>query len=234
MVLEVVSLPTQATCSIMKLHSPWVMERLGATAVSFGAVIGNCEKYLGATIRVFIWCSKLLDERTCGKVLLWKIQSRSKSYSCPPRQSFTFTCISENRQIWLNLVLWFLQQLNLIFYPMIYGVVYMQGGVGFQLSTLALQRLVPKVWFLLCLYKPYMRKVWNDVSISAWQKLKSCPIRDVTSQREVFSVAVGCSDLIGHDGCSTGNKRDLAELFKWVSERRGTGPIHARLEAEEK
>lgn len=39
-----------------------------------------------------------------GKFLLWKIQSRSKSYSCPPRQSFTFTCISENRQIWLNLV----------------------------------------------------------------------------------------------------------------------------------
>ena len=30
------------------------------------------------------------------------------------------------------------------------------------------------------------------------------------SQREVFSVAVGCSDLVGHDGCSTGNERDLA------------------------
>ena len=30
------------------------MERFGATVVSFGAVIGNCEKYLGATIRVFI------------------------------------------------------------------------------------------------------------------------------------------------------------------------------------
>ena len=176
-----------------------------------------------------------------GKFLLWKIQSWSKSYNCPPRQSFTFTCISENPNIWLNLVndvndspfmVPAAVELDILSHD-IWACVY-EGGIGFQLSTLALQRLVPKVWFLLCLYKPYMRKVWNDVSVSAWQKPKSCSIRDVTSQREVFSVAVGCSDLIGHDGCSTGNKRDLAEVFKWVSERHGTGPIQARLEAEEK
>lgn len=47
-------------------------------------------------------------------------------------------------------LLWSLQQLNLIFYPMIYGVVYMQGGVGFQFNAstpkAASQGVVPVVF----------------------------------------------------------------------------------------
>ena len=78
-----------------KLDSPWLMQRLGVhQRFPLGAVFAALWKVPWCHHQsVYLMFKVFWMSEHAGKFLLWQIQSRSKSYSCPPRQKLYFTCI---------------------------------------------------------------------------------------------------------------------------------------------